>query len=151
MKHTLLSIIFLAGLTMTACNKTDNDILNRKIVGQYTFEKVTVSDGFLSNKNITDQYDDMVLQLNNKHEAAIIDAKNGITYTGDWSVTQNNNTYTDDDGTNTNVNYYIDIYVSANRGQVIHFEGKNANINAHKMQFKVDRADGTYRYKLNKL
>ncbi len=142
----------LLALVATSCRKTRvSDNIVRRVVGQYTFEKVTVSDGFLNMDNITHKYDQMVLQLNNKREAAIIDAKNGITYTGDWSITQVNNRYTDDDGSTSDVTYLLDIYVSAGRGKILHFDAYNTTINPHKLKFTVDRADGKYRYKLSKL
>lgn len=152
MKRILLGILFIAGLMTVACTKTTvNKGVIKRIVGQYRFEKVTVNDGFLSTKNITDEYEEMILQLNNRYEAALIDVKNNITYTGDWRVTEYTGSYTDDDGTSTDTDYFLDIYVSNGRGQIFHLEGRNANINPHRINMQVERAEGTYRYKLKKL
>lgn len=153
MKRILLGILFITGLTIVACTKTTSvpRAVHNRVVGQYIFDKVTVSDGFLNYDNITDEYKGMILQLNDKKEAAIVDVNTGITYTGDWNVTAYQSSYTDDDGTTTDTDYFIDIYVSGGRGRIFHMEGRNAIINPHRMQFQVDRADGTYRYKLKKL
>lgn len=152
MKKILLSLLALIALTIASCQKTAiPDNIHNRIVGQYRFEKVTIYDGFVTFTNITDRYAHMILQLNDKNEAAIIDSENGITYTGEWHATQVNNTYTDDDGYTTNTTYFLNIYVSAGRGQVMHFDGQNATINPHRLKFNVQRADGRYKYKLKKL
>lgn len=152
MKNLLLSFIILLGLVSTGCRKTNIDTATHKrIVGQYRFEKVTIYDGFISTENITNEYSEMILQLNNKREAALIDTKNGITYIGNWHATEVKSSYTDDDGTTTNTTYFLDIYVAGDRGQIRHFAGRNATINPHRLKFTVDRADGCYKYKLKKL
>lgn len=152
MKKTLLSVLTLLTIALASCQKsTVPDNIHRRIVGQYTFEKVTIYDGFVTFTNVTERYAHMKLQLNDQNEAAIIDTENGITYTGTWHATQVNNRYTDDDGYTTNTTYFLDIYVSAGRGREIHFDGQDATINPHRLKFNVHRADGRYKYKLKKL
>ena len=157
MKNALLFSIFFLGLSTTACKKTFTEsIANKNAVGQYTFEKVTRSDGFLNRKDITNEYNNIVLQLNDKNEAALINNETGVTYIGNWHITETyttNYSYDDDDGggSNSTANYTLTIHVSESARRSLNFYGKNATIRRHKIRFQEQKGDGKYRYKLNKL
>ncbi len=153
MKKTIYLHSLLIMLLFAACTKTnvDNRYVNKRVVGEYIFEKVTVNEGFLDNKNITSDYHNMKLQLNDKHEAALIDEERNIIYTGDWEVLQDQNYSSDDDDGNDNSEYIIIINTKGGRGQTMNFYGENADLGLHKLKFEVDRVDGKYKYKLDKL
>lgn len=155
MKHSLY--ILLAGLLfMTACDKKDGlTYAERKAVGQYKFEKVVVYDDFLGSKNITQDYNNMILQLNDKKEAALIDQNNSITYFGKYDViTQTGTTYVDDDGsssTTTEHTIIIDIKASGRGGNAWHWVGENASFGDKKMRFSARKTDGRHQFRLDKI
>lgn len=155
MKRKLyISAISTLVLLNIACTKNDHlTPLERKAVGQYSFEKVVIhKDGFKT-ENITQQYHNMILQLNDKREAALIDRNNNITYLGKYDiVVQNGTTMTDDDGnttTNSNNTIIIDIK-GGGRGGDYHWVGEDASF-GNKLRFNTQKADGRYAYKLDKI
>ena len=97
-----LLYICLSGVIVVfgSCGKIDNlSYIERRAVGQYKFEKVVLHDDFLSTRNVTQDYNNMILQLNDKKEAALIDQNNSITYLGKYEiVTQTNSNISDDEG-----------------------------------------------------
>lgn len=150
--HLTLALLILFGASCTRQNNTVRPAVERKIPGEYRFEKVTLHDGFLSSDDVTGDYNNMILQLNDQHEAALIDQNQDITYFGNWQVYSKTVYYSDDDnGSQSNDEYTLMIDVQAGRGQAYSFHGKNAQINLHKIKFEVQRADGKYKYKLCKL
>ncbi len=139
-----------------SCTKKDGlTEAERKAIGQYKFEKVTIQKGFLKNENITQQYNNMILQLNDKKEAALIDQNNSITYFGKYDVvTETNTTYTDDDGntsSSTNNTIIIDIDHPTRGGNGWYWHGRNASIGNKKMRFTDERAEGRYSFVLDKI
>lgn len=154
MKYFFTLSILAFSTLLFSCNKKNHSltVTENKIVGQYRFEKVVVEQNIFKREDITGEYSDMILQLNDKKQAAIIDNTTGITITGFWDMSEryNTNTYSDDN-TTTNVQYTLNIEVSGARGQDMWFYSDDATISAHKLQFKTHRADGDYIYKLEKL
>lgn len=152
-----LLYITLAGIVIfsSACTKQDNlSRAERKAVGQYKFEKVTLVKDFLNTVNVTQDYNNMILQLNDKKQAAIIDQNNNITYLGKYDVvTQRVANGTDDDG-NSNYNNEHTIIIdikSPGRGSNFHWVGQRANITNSKLRFEAEKADGKYKFKLDKI
>ena len=75
------------GILATGCTKTDNlTYLERRAVGEYTFEKVVIRNDFQKSENITQDYHNMVLQLDDRKQAALIDRNNGTTYIGKFDI-----------------------------------------------------------------
>lgn len=152
MKKTLLiPALLLIAIMFNACKKQYQNIAERNAVGQYKFEKVVRHYDILRTENLTGDYNNMILQLNDKYEAAIIDQNNNVTYTGHYEI------YTDyydnnNDG-NSDPNYTLIISLEGNgRGESdYYFYGEDANIGRNKLQFWVRRGDGRYKYKLDKI
>lgn len=89
----LFYLIIPAIVISASCTKKDGlTEAERKAIGQYKFEKVTIQKGFLKNENVTQQYNNMILQLNDKKEATLIDQNNSITYFGKYDVVTETNT-----------------------------------------------------------
>jgi|GEM_PF-7059658 len=155
MKNALF--ILLAGTIIfsNSCRKSDNlTFVERRAVGQYKFEKVTVNRDFLNTDNVTQEYNNMILQLNDEKEAAIIDQNNGVTYLGKYDiVTQPTANYTDDEGnTSYSDNHTIIIDIkSPGRGTSFHWVGENATITKNKIRFKAQKSDGKYKFRLDKI
>lgn len=98
-KALLLLLLPILALSLKSCDRDYYQArAERKAVGQYKFQKVVRHHGFLDAENITDEYDNMILQLNDKFEAALIDQNNNVTYTGDYDVIVSNTYDYDDDG-----------------------------------------------------
>ena len=97
---TLIAALSLILLSVSSCQKNDDlTPVERRAVGEYKFEKVVIHDDWFDNKNITQEYNNMILQLNDRKEAAIIDQNNNVTYYGKYDIVeQRGNTVTDDDG-----------------------------------------------------
>lgn len=152
MKRSLYLAIA-AGVLLSACSKKDGmTYAERRAVGQYKFEKVVVHDG-LRSTNVTQDYNNMILQLNNVKEAALVDQNAGVTYLGKYDIIeQTGTTTTDDDGnTTTNTDYTIIIDIkSPGRGNSYHWVGKNASFGS-KMRFDAEKADGRYSFRLDKI
>ncbi|MCB0696140.1 MAG: hypothetical protein KDC07_02170 [Chitinophagaceae bacterium] len=152
-----LLYILCAGIILStgACNKYPNlTQAERKAIGQYKFEKVTKHKDFLSSENVTQDYNNMILQLNDQKEAALIDQNNNVTYFGKYDVvTQRTSTGTDDDGnTNYTSNHTIIIDIkSPGRGSNFHWVGEDANITNNKIRFTAHRSDGKYKFRLDKI
>lgn len=140
---------------MAACEKNDGlTEAERRAIGQYKFEKVTLHNGFLKSDNRTQEYNNMILQLNDKKEAALIDQNNSITYFGKYDVVTETYTTTDDDGnTNSNNDYTIIIDIKSNNrgGNTYYWHGKNASISNKKIRFSAERAEGRYSFVLDKI
>lgn len=156
MKNLLCISVSAVILFTTACEKNDGlTDAERKAIGQYKFEKVVRHNGFLKSDNVTQQYNNMILQLNDKREAALIDQNNSITYFGKYDVvTEYNNTYTDDEGNSNSGNnntIIIDIKSNNRGGNAFYWHGKNANITNRKIRFSAEKADGRYSFVLDKI
>ncbi len=140
---------------MAACEKNDGlTDAERKAIGQYKFEKVMLHNGFLKSDNVTQQYNNMILQLNDKKEAALIDQNNSVTYFGKYDVVTSSYTTTDDDdNTNSNNDYTIIIDIKSNNrgGNTYYWHGKNASIGNKKIRFSAERAEGRYSFVLDKI
>lgn len=150
MRHTAF-ILLLGTLIFASCTKNDHlTYWERKAIGQYTFEKVVIHDGFLNSTNVTQRYHNMILQLNEKKEAALIDRNNDITYFGKYDVVTQQQ-YTDDDGNTTNNTTIIIDIRSEDRGNAFYWVGKNATVNNNRIRFTSKKADGKYVFKLNKI
>ena len=151
---TLIAALSLILLSVSSCQKNDDlTPVERRAVGEYKFEKVVIHDDWFDNKNITQEYNNMILQLNDRKEAAIIDQNNNVTYYGKYDIVeQRGNTVTDDDGnTSTNINYTIIIDIkSPGRGSGFHWVGENASF-GNKMRFTVKRTNGRHTFKLDKI
>lgn len=151
---TLIATLSLILLSVSSCQKNDGlTPVERRAVGEYKFEKVVIHDDWFDNKNITQEYNNMILQLDDKKEAAIIDQNNNITYYGKYDVIEQRGTnVTDDDGnTSTNVNYTIIIDIKTNgRGNGFHWVGQNASF-GNKMRFTVKYPNERYKFKLDKI
>ncbi|MCB0699101.1 MAG: hypothetical protein H6551_04610 [Chitinophagales bacterium] len=152
MKRILqISALLLIATMFNACKKQCQNIAQKNAVGQYKFEKVVRHYDLLKTENRTGDYNNMILQLNDKNQAALIDQNNNITYTGKYEI------YTDyygnDDDGNSNVNYTIIIDLKGNgRGESDYYlYGENANIGRNKLYFWVRRGDGRYKFKLDKI
>lgn len=150
--HISLSAII---LLMAACEKRDGlTEAERKAIGQYKFEKVVLHNGFLKSENVTQQYNNMILQLNEKKEAALIDQNNSITYFGKYDVVTETYTTTDDDGNSNNNNdntIIIDIKSNDRGGKTYYWHGKNAQINNRKIRFSAEKVEGRYSFVLDKI
>lgn len=144
---TLIVTIVIA----TGCTKTDNlTYLERRAIGEYIFEKVVVRNDFQKSENITQDYHNMVLQLDDKKQAALIDRNTSTTYLGKFDiVTQYIGN--DDDGNNTSENTIIIDIKSPNRGTNFHWVGEDANITTGRLRFKARKADGRHVFKLKKI
>ncbi len=155
MKNSLYILLACTVIFSSACTKSDNlTQVERRAVGQYKFEKVTVYKDFLNTDNVTQEYNNMILQLNDKKEAAIIDQNSGLTYLGKFDiVTQPTANYTDDEGnTNYSEDHTIIIDIkSPGRGTSFHWVGEHANITRNKIRFKAQKSDGKYRFRLDKI
>lgn len=142
-------------LLFAACTKGDRRTLTeRAAVGQYRFEKVKIIRSILSVEDITNQYDGLILQLNDQFQAALIDEKASVTQTGIYYIEEDTyNIYDDEGNSNTNTDHTIIIQLDANgRGfEERYFYGEDAEINRKRITFDVEHAEGTYRYKLIKL
>lgn len=140
---------------MAACEKNDGlTDAERRAIGQYKFEKVTLHNGFLKSDNVTQEYNNMILQLNNKKEAALIDQNNSITYFGKYDVVTETYTTTDDDGNSNSNNDYtiiIDIKSNTRGGNAFYWHGKNASINNRKIRFSTEKTEGRYAFVLDKI
>lgn len=140
---------------MAACEKNDGlTEAERRAIGQYKFEKVTLHNGFLKSDNRTQEYNNMILQLNDKKEAALIDQNNSITYFGKYDVVTETYTTTDDDGnSNSNNDYTIIIDIKSNNrgGNAYYWYGRNASISNKKIRFSAERAEGRYSFVLDKI
>lgn len=155
MKSALYISLSAVILFSAACKKNDGlTEVERRAVGQYKFEKVVRHDGFLKSDNVTQQYNNMILQLNDKKEAALIDQNNLITYFGKYDVVTENNNWTDDEGnTNSDNNHtiIIDIKNNTRGGSAYYWLGENASITNRKIRFNVEKADGRYSFVLDKI
>lgn len=154
MRYT--SVLFFAVILLCSCDKKDGlTYAERKAVGQYKFEKVTVIDDFVRTENITQQYNNMILQLNDKKEAAIIDQNNSITYLGRYDViTQTTTGITDDDGntsTNSDNTIIIDIKSPGRGNNQFYWVGENASFSNRKMKFTVHKGGSRYQFRLDKM
>ena len=149
--YAITSVVILG----TSCTKNDGlTDAERRAVGQYKFEKVTKQKGFLSNENLTQEYNNMILQLNDKKEAALIDQNNSITYFGKYDVVTETTTGTDDEGNdNSSYNYtiIIDIKNTGRGASVYYWHGQNASIGKRKIRFTAERAEGRYAFVLDKI
>lgn len=155
MKNLLYISLSAIILLTTACEKNDGlSEAERTAIGQYKFEKVTLQSGFLKSENVTQQYNNMILQLNDKKEAALIDQNNSITYFGKYDVVTENNTWTDDEGnTNADDNTTIIIDIKSNNrgGNAYYWHGRNASIGNKKMRFTAEKTEGRYSFVLDKI
>lgn len=155
MKSALYISLSAVILFSAACEKNDGlTEAERKAIGQYKFEKVVRHDGFLKSDNVTQQYNNMILQLNDKKEAALIDQNNSITYFGKYDVVTATNTFTDDEGNNNSNNDHtiiIDIKSNSRGGTAYYWLGENANITNRKIRFNAEKADGRYSFVLDKI
>ncbi len=153
-KKLLLLFVPIVLIALSACN---NDYYQtraeEKVVGQYKFQKVTKNEGFLNTDNITGEYNNMILQLNDEFEAALIDQNNNITYTGYYEViaSNDNNWSDDDDGGDREYTIIIDLRNSGRGNSGYYFVGQDARIRPHKLIFNVYKGNDTYRYKLDKI
>lgn len=147
MKNTVL-LITAACLLAAGCKKARN----QEGVGTWRFEKVTFTKPFSFNwDNRTDEYNDVVMQLNADHSASYSDPQHNKEYTGNWHVTANNNTTYDSDGNQTtNVQYTIDINLVTGTGEQKNFFGYDASFPWNTMYFFEKKDNGTYKYKLKK-
>lgn len=153
MNNTLLTFV-IAAITFSSCTKNNNTTwAERQAIGQYSFEKVVVRNDGLKSKNVTQDYHNMILQLNDRKEAALIDRNSNTTYLGKYDVVeQQSNSVTDDEGnttTTTNRTIIIDIK-SPGRGGGYHWVGENASF-GKKLRFSAQKADGKYVFKLDKI
>lgn len=150
MKHSL--IILSAIIIMASCTKNNNQTwAERKAVGEYTFEKVILENenGFKID-NVTQQYNNMVLQLNDKKEAALIDRNHSITYFGKYEIVEEYVNNDDDDDNSSDYTIIIDIK-SPGRGEAtFHWVGEDASF-GNKLRFRARKAEGRYRFRLNKI
>lgn len=155
MKNLLYTSLSAVILLTASCEKNDGlTEAERNAIGQYKFEKVMLHNGFLKSDNVTQQYNNMILQLNNKKEAALIDQNNSITYFGKYDVVTETYTTTDDDGnSNSNNNYTIIIDIKSNNrgGNSYYWHGKDASIGNKKIRFSAERAEGRYSFVLDKI
>lgn len=152
MKHIHFLLLLIPITILSACTKNSQlNFAERRAIGQYKFEKVVRHHGFLKTDNLTQDYNNMILQLNDKKEAALIDQNNNnITYFGKYDIIANTGG-TDDDG-NTDTEYTIVISIESNgRGNQFHWVGQDASFTQGKMRFDVHRADGRYAFKLDKI
>ncbi len=153
MKKILLALILIGIIGTYACKKKHDKPPH--IVGRYMFEKVMVRDGIINIKNATQEYNNMILMLNDQGRAELIDQNNDIHYYGVYQHDEDIDTYylyNDDDGYyNSTDNSTLLISVSDTvRGRKFVFLGKDISRSKNKLRFTVSRADGDYRYKLKK-
>lgn len=152
MKKLHYIYIILLAMVISSCTRNyELTIAERKAIGEYKFEKVVRQDGFLSNDNVTQEYNNMILQLNDKKEAAIIDRNNGITYLGKYDVVTQRTIVDDDGNDNTEHTIIIDVQSEGTRGTRFHWVGQDATITNNKMRFTVEKGDGRYRFRLDKI
>lgn len=152
MKSSAFIISILATVLLYSCTKQPHlTPQERRAIGQYTFEKVIRNDGFLKSDDVTHEYHNMILQLNEHKEAALIDQDNDITYLGKYDVVTQDMVSNDGSTTTEEHTIIIDIKPNGGRGNNFHWVGEEAQINQQKIRFKVQKADGRYRFKLNKL
>lgn len=157
MKYSLYLFGIFSMWFISACTKSDTlTPVERRAVGQYTFEKVTRHNDFAKTTNVTQDYHNMVLQLNDKKEAALIDQNHNVTYLGKFDVvSQTNSNYNnddDDDNDNGGDNHtiIIDIKSGVRGGNEFHWVGENASF-GNKLRFTAQKADGRYTFKLDKI
>lgn len=152
MKKLHYIYIILLAMVISSCTRNyELTIAERKAIGEYKFEKVVRQNGFLSNDNVTQEYNNMILQLNDKKEAAIIDRNNGITYLGKYDVVTQRTIVDDDGNDNTEHTIIIDVQSEGTRGTRFHWVGQDATITNNKMRFTVEKGDGRYRFRLDKI
>lgn len=152
MRRLLLIFTIASIVGMYACEKADK---SHKIVGRYKFEKVVIRDGIINTENITQDYNNMILLLDDAGRAELVDQNNNINYYGVYQYDEDVDTYylADDDGGNYNNTNNSTILIDVSdtvRGRRHHFLGKNVYRTQNKLRFTVPRADGDYRYKLEK-
>lgn len=154
MKYPLYLCAIFSMFFINACTKHDNlTQVERRAVGQYTFEKVTRHSDFAKTTNVTQDYHNMILQLNDKKEAALIDQNNNITYLGKFDVVSQNNSNFNNDDDNDNGDDHtiiIDIKSGVRGGNEYHWVGENASF-GNKLRFTAQKADGRYTFKLDKI
>lgn len=153
MKGAIYIFMAIAGLMFTSCTKSyQASVAERKAVGQYKFEKVVRHDGFLNSDNLTQEYNNMILQLNERKQAALIDQNNNITYVGKYDIVTQTVYNGDDNGSSsTEHTIIIDVSVDGSRGTQLHWVGQNARITNNKLKFSAEKPDGRYVFKLDKI
>jgi len=82
---------------------------DKKIIGQWTFEKVMHKSGLLQQSvNITRNYEHWTYDFKNNYTIVAINSNTGERLSGTWRIDQYNDYYYDEDGiTYTNTEYVL--------------------------------------------
>lgn len=109
--RTLALLLLIAGLItgFSSCTKYSFMRYDKKIMGQWTFEKVTHKSGFLQQSvNITRNYEGWTYDFKSDYTISAINSNTGERLTGYWRIDEYTDYYYDEDGvTSTSTNYVL--------------------------------------------
>lgn len=139
----LLSVLFIS------CTKYSFKSVDKKIVGQWDFDKVTIRKNWaLSSTDITNQYQDNILQFNDNGDFYSIDTYNKDTLIGNWDIEvleyMNSSDVMETD-------YFLHLYTYNNAtSDIEHYIWEITSVGAKKMRAEEKTSDNVYRYVLNR-
>ncbi|MEX0966679.1 MAG: hypothetical protein WD077_05540 [Bacteroidia bacterium] len=152
-KHRWLAIISI--LILSGCSK-DNSLFpstENKLEGQWKYEKVRYcKDWAISGENLTEQYENLIIEFNSDNSLKQVDRISGLEKTGIWSLEEDTYYRYQAEGSQAQYRERLNaslIHPVTDELELLNW--KNLMVTKRKITCIEEKDGGTYTYKLIKL